>query len=236
MKFMWKKISIICLFFLVFGSQLASAQIMGLALSLGNTLASYLFDVYLRNENSFKLDGAPDWYGRNDDPEYDCAFGYMEGSLASVEPAKLQASKNLTAQQERHVRAVLSSEIAKRKLQNEKEHLLVERFKKDPDLKEFVFSNQHFMKVFYEDDEDVRASFVKVCLRREAVIDYQKERLQRITTELSKNRAESAFGELDAQLDQPELDLNTPTEFDSAASKSKNAFEELDQELNQLDN
>ena len=88
---------------------------------------------------------------------------------------------------------------------------------------------RQFLKIAY--GEDVRAAFVKACLSREIVVVYQKERLQKITTELSKNRAESAFGELEARLDQPELDLHTSTEFDSAASKSKNAFEELDQEI-----
>ena len=90
---------------------------------------------------------------------------------------------------------------------------------------------RQFLKITYEDDEDVRAAFVKACLSRENVVAYQKERLQKITTKLSKNRAESAFGELEARLNPPELDLNTTTEFDSAASKSKNAFEELDQEI-----
>ena len=236
MKQALRKSSLALAIFFLLNTKPASAQIMSLAISLGNTLASYLFDIYLRSEKSFKLDGAPDWYGRNDDPENDCAFGYMEGTLASVEPAKVRASKNLINQQEKHVQVVLSSEIAKRKLRDEKERLLVERFKTDPYLADFVIGNQNFVKVIYEDDKDVRASFVKVCLRREIVVAYQKERLQRITTELSKNRAESAFGELDAQLDQPELDLNTPTEFDSAASKSKNAFEELDQAIGQPKN
>ena len=60
---------------------------------------------------------------------------------------------------------------------------------------------------------------------------YQKERLQKITTELSKNRAESAFEELEAELEQPELDLNTPADLERPTSGSKSAFKELDQEI-----
>ena len=217
--------------FLILTIHTASAQLLGLALSLGNTLAGYIFDIYLRTENTLDIDGAPNWYLRNDDAEWDCAFGYAPGSLASVEKAKTEATKNLVAQQEQYVQSAIRDEVQRRKQRDEKERQLVEQFRNDPELKNFVTGQRQFLKITYEDDEDVRAAFVKACLSRENVVAYQKERLQKITTELSKNRAESAFGELEARLNQPELDLNTPTEFDSAASKSKNAFEELDQEI-----
>ncbi|MAH61859.1 MAG: hypothetical protein CMN54_00110 [SAR324 cluster bacterium] len=215
--------------FLILTIHTASAQLLGLALSLGNTLAGYIFDIYLRTENTLDIDGAPDWYSRNDDAEWDCAFSYAPGSLASVEKAKTEATKNLVAQQEQYVQSAIRDEVQRRKPRDEKERQLVEQFRNDPELKNFVTGQRQFLKITY--DEDVRAAFVKACLSREIVVAYQKERIQKITTELSKNRAESAFGELEAHLDQPELDLNTPTEFDSAASKSKNAFEELDQEI-----
>ena len=215
--------------FLIMTIHTASAQLLGLALSLGNTLAGYIFDIYLRTENTLDIDGAPNWYLRNDDAEWDCAFGYAPGSLASVEKAKTEATKNLVAQQEQYVQSAIRDEVQRRKPRDEKERQLVEQFRNDPELKNFVAEQRQFLKITY--GEDVRAAFVKACLSREIVVAYQKERLQKITTELSKNRAESAFGELEASLDQPELDLNTPTEFDSAASKSKNAFEELDQEI-----
>ena len=215
--------------FLILTIHTASAQLLGLALSLGNTLAGYIFDIYLRTENTLDIDGAPDWYLRNDDAEWDCAFGYAPGSLASVEKAKTEATKNLVAQQEQYVQSAIRDEVQRRKPRDEKERQLVEQFRNDPELKNFVTGQRQFLKITY--GEDVRAAFVKACLSREIVVAYQKERLQKIITELSKNRAESAFGELEARLDQPELDLNTPTEFDSAASKSKNAFEELDQEI-----
>ena len=215
--------------FLILTVHTASAQLLGLALSLGNTLAGYIFNIYLRTENTLDIDGAPDWYLRNDDAEWDCAFGYAPGSLASVEAAKSEATKNLVAQQEQYVQSAIRDEVQRRKPRDEKERQLVEQFRNDPELKNFLTVQRQFLKITY--DEDVRAAFVKACLSREIVVAYQKERLQKITTELSKNRAESAFGELEARLDQPELDLNTPTEFDSAASKSKNAFEELDQEV-----
>ena len=215
--------------FLILTVHTASAQLLGLALSLGNTLAGYIFNIYLRTENTLDIDGAPDWYLRNDDAEWDCAFGYASGSLASVEAAKSEATKNLVAQQEQYVQSAIRDEVQRRKPRDEKERHLVEQFRNDPELKNFVTGRRQFFKITY--DEDVRAAFVQACLSRETVVAYQKERLQKITTELSKNRAESAFGELEARLNQPELDLNTPTEFDSAASKSKNAFEELDQEV-----
>ena len=228
LKLLSKRVFLVGIF-LILTIHTASAQLLGLALSLGNTLAGYIFDIYLRTENTLDIDGAPDWYSRNDDAEWDCAFSYAPGSLASVEKAKTEATKNLVAQQEQYVQSAIRDEVQRRKPRDEKERQLVEQFRNDPELKNFVTGQRQFLKITY--DEDVRAAFVKACLGRVTVVAYQKERLQKITTELSKNRAESAFGELEAHLDQPELDLNTPTEFDSAASKSKNAFEELDQEI-----
>ena len=228
LKLLSKRVFLVGIF-LILTIHTASAQLLGLALSLGNTLAGYTFDIYLRTENTLDIDGAPDWYLRNNDTEWDCAFDYAPGSLASVEAAKSEATKNLVAQQEQYVQSAIRDEAQRRKPRDEKERQLVEQFRNDSELKNFVTGQRQFLKITY--DEDVRAAFVKACLSRETVVAYQKERLQKITTELSKNRAESAFGELEARLNEPELDLNTPTEFDSAASKSKNAFEELDQEI-----
>jgi hypothetical protein len=137
----------------------------------------------------------------------------------------------LVAQQEQYVQSAIRDEVQRRKPRDEKERQLVEQFRNDPELKNFVTGQRQFLKITYEDDEDVRAAFVKACLSRETVVAYQKERLQKITTELSKNRAESAFGELEAELEQPELDLNTPADLERPASGSKSAFEELDQEI-----
>ena len=222
--------------FLILAMQTASAQLLGLAITLGNTFAGYVFDVYLRTEDFLDIDGAPDWYLRNNDAEWDCAFGYAPGNLASVEVAKSDATKNLIRQQEQYVESVIRNEVQRRKLRDEKERQLVEQFLNDSELKNFVTGQRQFLKITYEDAKDVRAAFVKACLGRETIVNYQKERLQRITTELSKKRAESAFRELDTRLDQPELDLNTPIEFDTSTTKSKSAFEELNQELNRLDN
>ena len=231
LKLLSKRVFLVGIF-LILTIHTASAQLLGLALSLGNTLAGYIFNIYLRTENTLDIDGAPDWYLRNNDTEWDCAFDYAPGSLASVEAAKSEATKNLVAQQEQYVQSAIRDEVQRRKPRNEKERQLVAQFRNDSELKNFVTGQRQFLKITY--DEDVRAAFVKACLSREIVVAYQKERLQKITTKLSKNRAESAFGELEARLNQPELDLNTPTEFDSAASKSKNAFEELDQEISLL--
>ena len=87
---------------LILNTQTASAQLLGRALSLGNTLGGYVFDLYLRTEKTVSIEGAPDWYLQNDDPQWDCAFGYEPGSLASVEKAKTEATKHLA--QRVHIR------------------------------------------------------------------------------------------------------------------------------------
>ena len=113
---------------------------------------------------------------------------------------------------------------------------LVKQFREDAELANFVRGKRQFLKITYEDDEDDRAAFVKACLSRETVMAYQKERLQRITTRLSKTRAESAFEELEAELNQPEPEFDSPIDFDISPSGSKSAFEELDQEISLPEN
>ena len=114
MKKFFKKLFFLLSILLILTVQTASAQLLGLALSLGNTLAGYIFDVFLRSEKTLDIDGAPDWYLKNDDAEWDCAFGYAPGSLFSVEVAETTATKNLVGQQEHYVQAAIRDELSKR--------------------------------------------------------------------------------------------------------------------------
>jgi hypothetical protein len=95
------------------------------------------------------IDGAPDWYLRNDDAEWDCAFDYAPGSLASVEAAKSEATKNLVAQQEQYVQSAIRDEVQRRKPRDEKERQLVEQFRNDSELKNFVTGQRQFLKITY---------------------------------------------------------------------------------------
>ena len=225
----WKKIVALSAVFLIIVTSSASAQLIGLALSLGNTLASYVFGLYLRNEQVFELDGAPDWYGHNDDKDWDCAFGYSPGTLAAVESAKTLASEHLVKQQEQTVQAVIREEIQKRKPRNLEEQALVAEFRHDPELQNFVHGKQEFIKIKY--DDSVQAAFVKVCLQRSVIVDYQQERLKRITDQISQHRAKSAFDELSETLNQTEAPFEeTVSPSPSAAT---NPYQELDQALDE---
>ena len=112
----------------------------------------------------------------------------------------------------------------------------MKQFREDAELANFVRGKRQFLKITNENDEDVRAAFVKAWSSRETVVAYQKEQLRRITTRLSKTRAESAFGELEAELNQPEPDSDSPIDFDTSPSSSKSAFKELDQEISLPEN
>ena len=67
MKKFFGKLFFLLSMLLILTVQTASAQLLGLALSLGNTLAGYIFDVFLRSEKTLDIDGAPDWYLKNYD-------------------------------------------------------------------------------------------------------------------------------------------------------------------------
>ena len=99
MKKFFKKLFFLLSILLILTVQTASAQLLGLALSLKDTMAGYIFGVFLRSEKTLDIDGALDWYLKNDDTKWNCAFGYTPRSLSSVEVAKIEATKNLVSQQ-----------------------------------------------------------------------------------------------------------------------------------------
>ena len=84
MKKFFGKLFFLLSMLLILTVQTASAQLLGLALSLGNTLACYIFDVFLRSEKTLDIDGGSGLVLENDDAEWNCAFCYAPGSLFSV--------------------------------------------------------------------------------------------------------------------------------------------------------
>ena len=57
MKKFFGKLFFLLSMLLILTVQTASAQLLGLALSLGNTLAGYIFDVFLRSAKTWTLTG-----------------------------------------------------------------------------------------------------------------------------------------------------------------------------------
>ena len=66
--------------FLIMTILTALRAVAGISPLFGKHSGSYIFDIYLRTENTLDIDGAPNWYLRNDDAEWDCAFGYVRGA------------------------------------------------------------------------------------------------------------------------------------------------------------
>eukprot|EP00992_Anisonema_acinus_P003831 TRINITY_DN14184_c0_g1_i1.p4 TRINITY_DN14184_c0_g1~~TRINITY_DN14184_c0_g1_i1.p4 ORF type:complete len:220 (-),score=24.79 TRINITY_DN14184_c0_g1_i1:807-1466(-) len=195
----------------------AQAQLVGLALALGNTFASYLLDQYLRQEETIDIDGAPSWYGTNNEEGWYCVYSHRKGDIDSVDRAKRKAMNRMVEKQQLLVGVFLDQELEKRKLRDEAELQLVERFRNDAKLSSFVAGHLDYRRVEYEGD--VKATFVKACLETQEIIAYQKKRLEMINKELTVKRSNDAFDEMDEAMDD---------EHSTSQNKKRDPFTELD--------
>jgi len=78
---------------------------------------------------------------------------------------------------------------------NKKEKAVVNKFRIDDNLPLFVKQNLVYSKIIY--GNEIKTTFVRSCIKSQIVLDYQILRLQEITKEVTKEKAKSAFDDLD---------------------------------------
>ena len=166
----------------------------GLALALTNTLASFLFEQYLYSTVEYDIDNAPSWFYQEAADEM-CTFTYKTGKLESIEIAKQDAHDKMVKRIEKIV--IVSVDKYYEDTVSEKEQLLLDTFSKDRRLTLFVDANLRYIKVKHEDNADV--TFVKACIPKQQILDYQKKRLGKIQHDLTLHRADQAFDDLDKE-------------------------------------
>ncbi|QEP42842.1 hypothetical protein D5085_06690 [Ectothiorhodospiraceae bacterium BW-2] len=180
----------------------------GLLLSLVNTLASFLFEQYLKSTTEVEVDGAPRWYYHEEASKF-CTFNFIDGDYYLLERAK-SANKQLMVQRIERLTDVVVYENL-HQVRTVEERQMVNQFKQDPQLPLFVEAKMNFIKISYE--EEVERVFVKGCIDKTTLEAYEKQRLIDISHRLSRYRAGNAFDELEGQ------------------RESQGAFKELEQSL-----
>ncbi len=165
-----------------------------ITLALLKTLASFLFEQSLYTTVEYDIDDAPYWYYQEGSDEM-CTFTYKQGGLESVEIAKKDA-KNLMYKRIKTLTAKVAYENFS-KVSNDKERLLVDKFKNDPDLHIFVDSYLTYVKVKHEDEAAI--TFVKACIEKEKIMKYETKRTDELKKTVMIQKSDTALDELEQE-------------------------------------
>ncbi len=160
------------------------------------------------------IEGAPSWYGKDRKGDV-CASAFAEGDLSALAAAKRESHAVMIERIDQSVKAVVSKTY--QELCDATEKSIVDRFRDDPNLPSFVQTEGQFTHQHYQKKEQI--AFTRLCIEQAVVVEYQRERLMRIATELVGYQSDQAFGELDETTG-------------SKAGQSGDVFEELERESN----
>jgi hypothetical protein len=169
-------------------------MVLVIATALAKTLASYLFEGYLKaNYGSVEIEGAPKWYGSESRVEL-CVSTFKSGGLESVELAKEDSKIKL----EKKLKDIVSVVITQRfenATQDEKKFL--DSVKSDKKVSTFIATHTNYKNIKY--DETKKMAFVRNCVLKEEFISYEKVRLKEMVKEMSYYKAGKEFDELDGK-------------------------------------
>jgi hypothetical protein len=163
-----------------------------IATALTETLVKHMFKKYLDERDKIELGGAPSWYMVELDDKL-CTFAHNKGGLDSVEIAKKDATIKMRKQIGKIVEVVIYDNM--QNVKNEKEKAIVDKWKVDSNLPVFVDKHLDYSRIAYEDEVDT--TFVRACIPRQIIFDYQKNRLEGIKSAVLAQKSSSAFGDLD---------------------------------------
>lgn len=162
-----------------------------LSITLLKALATYLFKTYVFLQSNVKIDGAPYWYMQNTSKAV-CVYASATGGLEAVDTAKAASSQKMAGELSRIMQAVVYDGY--HNLKDPKEKAFVNSFVNDPDASIFVNKSIQYPNVEYISKQ--RTAYVKGCIDKQTIIDYQTERADKIKYELTHMRADNAFDEL----------------------------------------
>jgi hypothetical protein len=84
-------------------------------------------------------------------------------------------------------------------VKEEKERMLVEAFKHDSQLPDFVDSQLIYTKVKHVGDEKI--TFVKACIEKESIMSYETERVEKLKKDIMIQKSDTALEDLDKEFE-----------------------------------
>ncbi|MGB5866614.1 MAG: hypothetical protein WBG69_01960 [Arcobacteraceae bacterium] len=163
--------------------------------ALVETLTKHMFQKYLNERDKIEIGGAPSWYMKSIDDEM-CVFTHKQGNLDTIEISKENARLKMVKKINGTIDIVVYENV--KNITNDKEKVLVEKWKIDSNLPVFVNKHLNFSRVTYEDE--INTTFVRACIANETIINYQKERLQDIKKEVLKFKSKTTIDEMENDL------------------------------------
>lgn len=163
----------------------------GIALSLINTLISFMFEQYLHTTQEIKIDGAPSWYYQENNKNI-CSYTYLNGEFYNIDLLKLKLSQKLEKKLININDKVIYQNFDKISSIEEKE--IINSFKRNMNFNDFIRFNITFAKIEYE--KDVNKLFGKGCIDKKTILSYNKTELRKIIKSVSLYKSEKEFQEL----------------------------------------
>ena len=163
--------------------------------ALVGTLIQYMFEKSLDQMDEVAIGGAPSWYMEDTDDKM-CTFSHTQGGIDFIDATKVKAKNKMLTKINDLIEVTIYDN--KKLIKNNQDFQLVKMFKNDPFLDGFVKKNLHYPKVVFEDE--INTTFVKSCIKKNVIIEYQTQRIQKIKAKLTTHKANKAFDELDAAL------------------------------------
>ena len=171
----------------------------GLALSLLNTLASFIFENYLKDNYTVTY-GVPNWFYKESQNEL-CSFDYIYGNYIYVDKLKYKLEKKL----QNRIKDINNKVVYVnfKNAHDPKEKAIINKFK-DGDYRNFVHFNISFSKIEYS--EELNRLFGKACIQKNVLMKFSKKRLQEIVHNVSLYHADKSFNQLDEEIGTDEVE------------------------------
>jgi len=166
-----------------------------LAFALAKTLITFMFEQYLENMQSVRLEGAPAWYAQQTQGHI-CDSGHAYGHLAVIDVAKNHARKEMENRLQRAMHIVAYEKYRDRT--DPAERALIERFTQDENLPIFVESSLIYENIEYK--EKSMTAYARICIPKERLERYQVERVGKLVKALTHSKRGRGFDELDSEL------------------------------------
>lgn len=172
-----------------------------IAVALVETLTKHMFGKFLNEMDKVEIGGAPSWYMVESEDEL-CTFAHKKGGYDSIDIAKEHAKYKMVKKIDGIVEIVIHDNM--QDVKGVKEKTIVERWRKDANLPVFVNKHLDYSMVAYEDEVDT--TFVRSCIPREVITNYQKDRLFEIESLVLDQKSKNAMDELDSSFDEEKDD------------------------------
>ena len=167
-----------------------------IAVAAIKAITCYLTTSYMKAHfGSIDIEGAPFWYGRESSEEI-CVSDATKGGLIEIDREKNRVKIKLQNKLSDIVSYAIHTNKQFSHLKPDEEKFL-NSIIKDKKLKWFVDKNGYYKNI--KTDENKNMIFIRMCVTKNAFIQYEKNRIKNLQKEISMYKAGKEFDELEGK-------------------------------------